>query len=80
MRLIKKTVITVVGVIILLIGLVFIVLPGPAVLIIPLGLALLATEYPAAEKWLKKFQRMLSRSARWADSQWRRFKYRRQKS
>jgi uncharacterized membrane protein YqgA involved in biofilm formation len=77
MRLIKKTVITVLGVIIVLIGLVFIVLPGPAVLIIPLGLALLATEYPLAEKWLKKFQQMLSRSARRADNLWRRFKYRR---
>jgi uncharacterized membrane protein YqgA involved in biofilm formation len=77
MRLIKKTLITVAGILILIIGLLFVVLPGPAVLIIPLGLALLATEYPLAEKWLKKFQQMLSRSARRADNLWRRFKYRR---
>jgi len=76
MKLVKKTLVTIIGFAIVLIGLVFIVLPGPAVLIIPLGLALLATEYPAAEKWLRKFQRYLSRSAAWADSRWRAFKNR----
>jgi uncharacterized protein (TIGR02611 family) len=76
MRLLKKTLITLVGIAILLVGILFIVLPGPAILIIPLGLALLATEYPIAEKWLRQFQRSLSSSAQWADRQWRTFKYR----
>ena len=76
MKIIKKTLVTLIGTLILLVGVVFIVLPGPAVLIITLGLALLATEYPFAEKWLRRFQRQLSSSAKWADAKWRAFRQR----
>ena len=76
MKIIKKTLVTLIGTLILLVGVVFIVLPGPAVLIIPLGLALLATEYPFAEKWLRRFQRQLASSAKWADAKWRAFRQR----
>ncbi len=74
MKLIKKTIITVVGIFILLIGIAFIILPGPAILIIPAGLALLAIEYPIARRWLIKFQHKMSSGARWFDSKWRAFR------
>ena len=34
------------------IGLILLVLPGPAIIFIPLGLAILATEFRWARKWL----------------------------
>ena len=63
----KKAIITVVGVCITCLGIVLILLPGPASLLIPIGLAILALEYPIARKWLRKFQAILSRSAKKAD-------------
>ncbi|NQZ08843.1 MAG: tellurium resistance protein TerC [Algicola sp.] len=59
----KKSAITVVAVFILFLGLIFIILPGPAIILIPVGLALLSLEYPQARKWLVKFQRFMSVSA-----------------
>ena len=63
----KKAIITVVGVCITCLGLVLIILPGPASLLIPIGLGILALEYPIARKWLRKFQLILSNSAKKAD-------------
>ena len=63
----KKAIITVVGVFITLLGVLLIVLPGPASLLIPAGLAILALEYPIARKWLRKFQVLLSAFAKKAD-------------
>jgi tellurite resistance protein TerC len=40
-------------------GVAMLVLPGPAVLLIPLGLAILATEFPWARKWLSIVRRWL---------------------
>jgi tellurite resistance protein TerC len=37
---------------VLLIGIAMIVLPGPAIVVIPIGLAILATEYAWARRWL----------------------------
>ncbi|WP_139302601.1 MULTISPECIES: PGPGW domain-containing protein [Thalassotalea] len=51
------------GFIFLLIGLVFILLPGPAVIFIPLGLAMLSTKYVWAQQWLKRSQRWLRKRA-----------------
>lgn len=45
----------VVGFTVLIIGLVLLVTPGPAVVVIPIGLALLAGEFVWAKKILKKF-------------------------
>ncbi|MGB0496538.1 MAG: PGPGW domain-containing protein [Kangiellaceae bacterium] len=64
----KKAIITVIGVFITLIGLLLIVLPGPGSLIILVGLAILALEYPSARVWLRKFQTFLSVSAKKADN------------
>jgi tellurite resistance protein TerC len=41
------------GMTVLLIGVAMIVLPGPAFVVIPIGLAILATEYAWARRWLK---------------------------
>ncbi|WDE04915.1 PGPGW domain-containing protein [Thalassomonas viridans] len=64
---IKKWLITLAGFFCLLIGAVFILLPGPAVVFIPAGLALLSLEYPLAKTWLRKSQRWLAAGARETD-------------
>ena len=45
---------------VLLIGVALLVLPGPAFIVIPVGLAILATEYAWARRWLKIARRMAS--------------------
>lgn len=52
----KRLVITVIGITILLIGVAMIVLPGPALIVIPLGLAVLGLEYAWARRWLRKLK------------------------
>lgn len=52
----KRIFIFVVGITVLLTGLAMTVLPGPAVLVIPLGLAILATEFAWAGLWLRKYK------------------------
>src|SRR5216117_3353335 len=54
----KRVVVSVVGATVLLIGVALLVLPGPAFIVIPVGLAILATEYAWARRWLKKARRM----------------------
>ncbi|WP_196141006.1 PGPGW domain-containing protein [Aliikangiella sp. G2MR2-5] len=70
----KKAVITVVGVVVTLLGIALIILPGPAFLLIPVGLGILAIEYPSARKWLRKFQHWMTVSAKKADDLVDRFK------
>lgn len=41
------------GMSVLLIGVALIVLPGPAIVVIPIGLAILATEFAWARRWLQ---------------------------
>lgn len=60
---IKKLVISIGGGFCLLIGAIFIILPGPAVIFLPVGLAILSLEYAWAKVWLKKAQRCLRNSA-----------------
>jgi uncharacterized membrane protein len=50
----RKTIVGVIGLTILLFGLALIVLPGPAVIVLPLGLAILATEFAWARRVLKR--------------------------
>jgi uncharacterized protein (TIGR02611 family) len=49
----KRLIVIVMGFTILLAGIAMIVLPGPAIVVIPLGLAVLATEFIWARKLLK---------------------------
>jgi tellurite resistance protein TerC len=52
-RQVKRLIIAVIGFTILLIGIAMIVLLGPAVVVIPIGLAILATEFVWARSLLK---------------------------
>ncbi len=49
----RRIVVLIVGMTVLLIGIAMIVLPGPALVVIPVGLAILATEYAWARRWLQ---------------------------
>lgn len=49
----KRLVITIIGFTILAIGVAMIVLPGPAIIVIPIGLGILATEFIWARRLLK---------------------------
>ena len=59
-RRIKRIFTAIIGFTLLLIGLAMIVLPGPAILVIPLGLAVLATEFVWARRLLRKLKRSLT--------------------
>ena len=59
----KRTLRTISGGVCLVIGVVFILVPGPAVLFLPVGLALLSVDYDWAKVWLKKTQRWMKKSA-----------------
>jgi len=56
----RRVIVSVVGATVLLIGVALLVLPGPAFIVIPIGLAILATEYAWARRWLKKVRQMAS--------------------
>jgi tellurite resistance protein TerC len=53
----KQVVVAVLGVTVILVGIAMIVLPGPALLVIPAGLAILATEFVWARRLLRKARR-----------------------
>ena len=57
----RRIVVAVVGASVLLLGIVMIVAPGPAFIVIPVGLAILAIEFVWARHWLKKLREMISR-------------------
>lgn len=57
----KRLIIIVVGFTVLLLGVAMILLPGPAFIMIPLGLGILATEFVWARTLLNKFKEKLSR-------------------
>jgi len=59
---IRKLFVAIAGFTVLLIGVAMIVLPGPAVVVIPLGLAILATEFVWARSLLKKARETIARN------------------
>ena len=50
----RRLIIAVIGFSVLLIGVSLIVLPGPAIIVIPIGLTILATEFVWARNLMKK--------------------------
>ncbi len=52
-KLARRIVIGVVGTTVVLMGVVMLVLPGPALIVIPAGLAILALEFAWARRWLR---------------------------
>lgn len=54
MPVIRRLIYSVIGVTVLLIGIAMIVLPGPAFIVIPVGLAILASEYAWARRIIRR--------------------------
>lgn len=54
---IRKIVVGVIGFTVLLIGIALLVLPGPAFIVIPVGLAILASEFAWARRILKRVKK-----------------------
>jgi tellurite resistance protein TerC len=52
-RLARRIVVGVVGGTVLALGVALLVLPGPALIVIPIGLAILALEFGWARRWLR---------------------------
>ena len=59
-KLAKRLVITIIGITVLAVGIVMIVTPGPALVLIPVGLAILGLEFAWARLWLKRLRENLS--------------------
>ncbi len=57
----RRVVVIVSGFTVLVVGIAMIVLPGPAVVVIPLGLAILATEFIWARKLLDNVKERIER-------------------
>ena len=64
MQRIKRIVVTVVGGTVLALGIALIVLPGPAFIVIPAGLAILAFEFAWARRWLRSARAILPRRSK----------------
>lgn len=56
----RRAVVAVIGFTVLLIGLAMVILPGPAIVVIPLGLAILATEFVWARRLLERARASLT--------------------
>ena len=57
-KVVSRVIVSVIGVTVVLTGIALLVLPGPAFVVIPVGLAILATEYAWARRWLRKVRRI----------------------
>lgn len=56
----RRIVIGVVGATVLLIGVIMLVTPGPALVVIPVGLAILSIEFTWARAWLRRLRESIS--------------------
>jgi tellurite resistance protein TerC len=63
MKYLRKLVIAIIGGTVLLIGVALIVLPGPAFIVIPVGLAILATEFAWARRAVTRAKAMVGKKA-----------------
>ena len=64
MKHIKRIAIAIVGGTVVALGIVLIVLPGPAFLVIPAGLAILAVEFAWARRWLRSARALIPRQSK----------------
>jgi tellurite resistance protein TerC len=60
----RRVIVAVIGTTVLLFGIALIVLPGPAFLVIPLGLGILAAEFAWARRLLRRVRRGISDTLR----------------
>jgi uncharacterized protein (TIGR02611 family) len=58
----RKLIVGVIGGTVLLIGIALIVLPGPAFIVIPIGLAILATEFAWAQRAVTRARAMVAKA------------------
>ena len=58
----RKLIVGIIGGTVLLIGVALIVLPGPAFLVIPIGLAILATEFAWAKRAVARARAMVAKA------------------
>jgi hypothetical protein len=65
----RKLIVGVIGGTVVLFGLALTVLPGPAVVVVPLGLAILATEFAWARRLVRRGGAVWEEARRW---RWRR--------
>ena len=56
----RRIAVAVVGGTVLLFGIIMLVTPGPALVVIPVGLAILGAEFAWARLWLRKIRRSIS--------------------
>ncbi len=67
-KLARRIVVGVVGATVLLLGIAMIVLPGPAFIVVPIGLAILGIEFAWAQRWLGVVKATVQRRlAKWAN-------------
>ena len=59
---VRKLIVGLIGITILLIGTAMIVLPGPALILIPVGLGLLATEFAWARRLIRRGKLIIGRA------------------
>ena len=57
----RKLIVAIIGGTVLLIGVALIVLPGPAFIVIPIGLAILATEFAWARSAINRVKAMVGK-------------------
>lgn len=75
MKLVRKTIISIIGGLLVLLGLIFVIVPGPSLLLIIPGLFILSYEYPLAKVWLRKCMKLMRNSAKWIDAKLLKRKY-----
>ena len=58
---VRRVTVGIIGTTVLLFGVALLVLPGPAFVVIPLGLGILATEFVWARRWVQKMRDLIHR-------------------
>lgn len=56
----RRIAITLLGGTVLLLGIIMIITPGPALVVIPMGLAILGLEFAWARLWMKRLRQRIS--------------------
>jgi uncharacterized protein (TIGR02611 family) len=56
----RRIAISIVGATVVILGIVMIVTPGPGLVVIPIGLAILSLEFAWARAWLRRLRQVLS--------------------
>ena len=62
LRQVKRLVVGLIGFTVLVIGVAMIVLPGPAIIVIPIGLGILATEFIWAKSLLRRVKQRITKN------------------